>query len=88
MFVKTEVVYMCTALQLAIARERNWPAGSYEFEMLYGVRPSLQRSLAARGERVRVYLPFGRDWWPYAVRRVGENPRNGWLLARALVSRG
>ena len=70
------------------AKARGWPAGSYEFEMLYGVRPALQRDLAKRGERVRVYLPFGRDWWPYAVRRVGETPRNGWLLARALVSRG
>jgi proline dehydrogenase len=71
-----------------LAGERGWPAGSYEFEMLYGVRPALQRELAERGERVRVYLPFGRDWWPYAVRRVGENPRNGWLLVRALASRG
>ena len=71
-----------------LAGECGWAAGSYEFEMLYGVRPTLQRDLAKRGERVRVYVPFGRDWWPYAVRRVGENPRNGWLLARALVSRG
>jgi proline dehydrogenase len=73
---------------LALVKARGWPQGSYEFELLHGVRPPLQRELAAQGEKVRVYLPFGRDWWPYAARRVGENPRNGWLLARALVSRG
>jgi proline dehydrogenase len=44
--------------------------------------------LARRGERVRLYLPFGRDWWPYAVRRIGENPRNAWLLLRSLASAG
>ena len=37
------------------------------------------------GQRVRLYLPFGRDWWPYAVRRIGENPRNAWLLLRSLA---
>lgn len=58
------------------ARARGWPEDSFEFEMLYGVRPDLQRALARRGYRVRVYLPFGADWFPYAVRRVGESPRN------------
>ncbi|MEZ5831235.1 MAG: proline dehydrogenase family protein [Dongiaceae bacterium] len=69
-----------------IARNGGWPAGAYEFEMLYGVRTELQRQLRDAGEQVRLYLPFGRDWWPYAVRRVGESPRNGLLLARAVVS--
>jgi len=40
------------------------------------------------GYNVRVYLPFGADWWPYAIRRVGENPRNAWLLARSIKSDG
>mgnify|MGYP000899000790 CR=1 FL=1 len=39
------------------------------------------------GRSVSLYLPFGRDWWPYAVRRVGESPRNAWLVMKALVSR-
>lgn len=69
-----------------IARNGGWQPGQYEFEMLYGVRAPLQRRLRELGEQVRLYLPFGRDWWPYAVRRVGENPRNAALLARALVS--
>ena len=70
-----------------LARENGWQPGEYEFEMLYGVRPALQKELAAAGEDVRLYLPFGRDWWPYAVRRVGENPRNAWLVTKALISR-
>lgn len=73
------------------ARERaataGWCPGSYEFEMLRGVRASVAERLAAEGERVRLYLPFGRDWWPYAVRRIGEHPHNGWLLARSALAR-
>ena len=70
-----------------LARRNGWRPGEYEFEMLFGVRPVLQQSLVDGGEAVRLYLPFGRDWWPYAIRRVGESPRNAWLVARALVSR-
>ena len=69
-----------------LAEKGGWQPGRYEFEMLYGVRTELQRLLHEAGEQVRLYLPFGRDWWPYAVRRVGESPRNAALLARALVS--
>lgn len=74
------------AYALAAARANGWPAGTYEFEMLMGVRGDVARELAAAGERVRLYVPFGRDWWPYAIRRIGENPRNAVLLARSLVS--
>ena len=70
----------------AAARAMGWPAGAYEFEMLYGVRPELQQQLVDAGEQLRLYLPFGRDWWPYAVRRVGEKPANALLLLRALAS--
>ncbi len=73
---------------LALARERGWSADDFEFEMLYGVRPDWQMALRGLGYNVRVYLPFGADWWPYAIRRVGENPRNAWLLARSLTSDG
>lgn len=69
-----------------VARNSGWSPGAYEFEMLYGVRTELQRQLHEQGEQVRLYLPFGKDWWPYAIRRVGESPRNAALLARALVS--
>lgn len=69
-----------------VARRNGWKPGQYEFEMLLGVRSDVARDLARRGERVRMYLPFGRDWWSYAVRRIGENPRNAILLARSLIS--
>ena len=74
------------AWAIALARQNGWPQGSYEFEMLLGVRSDIAEGLAQQGERVRLYVPFGRDWWPYAVRRIGENPANGLLLARSLFS--
>ncbi|MNL55402.1 Proline dehydrogenase 1 [compost metagenome] len=73
---------------MALARERGWLPDAFEFEMLYGVRPDWQLALRDLGYNVRVYLPFGGDWWPYAIRRVGENPGNAWLLARSLKADG
>jgi len=70
---------------LALAETRGWPRGSLEFEMLYGVHPRLQR-LMADGARLRLYLPFGEAWFPYAIRRVGESPHNLRLILRALAS--
>jgi proline dehydrogenase len=67
------------------AQKYGWGPEEYEFEMLLGVRGDLAERLAADGQRVRLYLPFGRDWWPYAMRRIGENPGNAWLLARSLA---
>ena len=74
------------AFAINVARHNGWKAGEYEFEMLLGVRENVARSLAADGERVRLYVPFGRDWWPHAVRRIGENPANVLLLIRSLVN--
>ncbi len=71
---------------VALARKNVWQPHEYEFEMLKGVRGDVAARLAARGERVRLYLPFGVDWFPYAMRRIGENPRNAMLLARSMVS--
>jgi proline dehydrogenase len=53
--------------------------------MLFGVRRDLQEKLVQRGQRLRLYIPFGRDWWPYAVRRVGESLRNAKFLLRAVA---
>ena len=69
------------------AAANGWPDDAWEIEMLLGVRDKLAAALAASGRRVRLYLPFGRDWWPYAIRRIGENPANATLLARSLISR-
>ena len=61
--------------------------GSYEYQMLYGIRPDEQRRLAAEGETVRVYVPFGEQWYGYLMRRLAERPANLALFLRALVSR-
>lgn len=53
--------------------------------MLLGVRKPLQQSLVADGHRLRLYLPFGTDWWPYTVRRIGENPANLRFVVNALL---
>jgi proline dehydrogenase len=63
------------------------PAGSFEYQMLYGVRPEEQRRLAATGARVRVYVPYGGDWYGYLVRRLAERPANLTLFLRSLRSR-
>ena len=54
----------------------------FEFQMLYGVRRDLQRSLVAEGYNVRVYVPFGREWYPYFMRRLAERPANVIFLAK------
>ncbi|SFP71947.1 proline dehydrogenase [Amycolatopsis arida] len=60
---------------------------SYELQMLYGVRPRLQEALAARGLRMRVYVPYGGEWYPYFTRRLAERPANLAFFARSLVGR-
>jgi proline dehydrogenase len=61
--------------------------GSFEYQMLYGVRPDEQRRLAGEGAKVRVYVPYGSDWYPYLVRRLAERPANLALFLRSLKSR-
>jgi proline dehydrogenase len=56
----------------------------FEFQMLYGVRTDLQRQLIRDGYRVRIYIPFGRDWFPYFMRRLAERPANVAFLLRNL----
>jgi proline dehydrogenase len=57
----------------------------FEFQMLYGVRRDLQRKLVHEGFKVRVYVPFGREWYPYFMRRLAERPANVFFLARNLL---
>jgi proline dehydrogenase len=59
--------------------------GTYEFQMLYGIRPAEQRRLAADGETVRVYVPYGDEWYGYLMRRLAERPANLAFFLRALV---
>ena len=53
--------------------------------MLYGIRRDLQASLVAQGYRVRIYIPFGRQWFPYFMRRLGERPANVAFVLRGIV---
>jgi proline dehydrogenase len=69
------------ATREGISRDR------FEFQMLYGVRPSLQRSIAGQGYKVLVATPFGPDWYPYLMRRLAERPANLLFFARSLVRR-
>lgn len=64
------------------------PGFDHEYQMLNGIRPDEQRRLARSGERVRVYLPFGVQWYGYLMRRMAERPANTALFLRALMSRG
>ncbi len=72
----------------ALAIRHGRAKGSYEYQMLYGVRPDEQRRLSGQGERVRVYLPYGDQWYGYLVRRMAEKPANLSLFLRSLVSKG
>jgi proline dehydrogenase len=60
----------------------------YEFQMLYGVRRDLQAELLRRGQRVRVYVPYGTEWYPYFMRRLAEKPANVTFLLRSLLKEG
>lgn len=71
------------AAQAALAAR---PPESFEFQMLYGVRPAEQRRLASTGAQVRVYLPYGSDWYRYLVRRLAERPANVSFFLRSLAS--
>ena len=64
--------------------EQGIAKSAFEFQMLFGVRRDLQRDLLARGYGVRVYLPFGTDWYPYFMRRLAERPANVIFLLKNL----
>jgi proline dehydrogenase len=61
---------------IRFAAEQNITKDKFEFQMLYGIRTDLQTRLVRQGYRVRVYIPFGKDWFPYFMRRLAERPAN------------
>lgn len=69
------------------AEEHGIDRDRFEFQMLLGIRPDLQRRLAAEGYTVRVYVPYGTDWYPYLMRRLAERPANLGFLLRNLFRR-
>lgn len=72
----------------ALAVRNNRATSSYEFQMLYGVRRDEQRRLASAGEQVRIYVPYGVEWYGYLVRRMAERPANLMLGIRAMLGAG
>jgi proline dehydrogenase len=75
------LIDIATTLALMSGR----PADRFEYQMLYGIRPEEQRRLAGTGAQVRVYVPYGRDWYSYLVRRLAERPGNLTFFLRSLV---
>ncbi|WP_445321636.1 proline dehydrogenase family protein [Nocardioides sp. GXZ039] len=75
------------AIAASLASRFGRARGTYEYQMLYGIRPEEQRRLAAAGETVRVYVPYGHEWYGYLMRRLAERPQNLTFFLRSLVSK-
>jgi proline dehydrogenase len=71
----------------ALATRNGRAQGTYEYQMLYGIRPDEQRRLAEAGEKVRVYVPYGEEWYGYLMRRLAERPSNLSFFVHSLVSK-
>jgi len=69
------------------ARENNITREQFEFQMLYGIRTDLQKQLVREGYRLRIYIPYGSDWFPYFMRRLAERPANLTFFLRSLLPR-
>jgi proline dehydrogenase len=69
----------------AFAIRESTPRDAFEFQMLYGIRRDLQQGLVRDGWRMRVYVPFGTEWYPYLMRRLAERPANVLFLAKNLL---
>jgi proline dehydrogenase len=69
----------------AYVKEEGISSDRYEFQMLYGIRRDLQASLVSSGHRMRIYVPFGKEWFPYFMRRLGERPANVGFVIRAIL---
>ncbi len=70
---------------MAFATRENLPRNSFEFQMLHGIRRDLQQSLVKAGWGVRVYIPFGTEWYPYFMRRLAERPANVFFIAKNIL---
>jgi proline dehydrogenase len=68
----------------AFVTEQQIDRSSFEFQMLYGIRRDLQESLVKQGYRVRAYVPYGAEWYPYFMRRLAERPANALFLVKNL----
>ena len=71
----------------ALATRNGRTQGSYEYQMLFGIRPDEQRRLVEAGEKMRVYIPYGEEWYGYLMRRLAERPSNLTFFLRSLISK-
>jgi len=69
----------------AFATRENILRDAFEFQMLHGIRRDLQQGLVKQGWRMRVYIPFGTEWYPYLLRRLAERPANVWFIAKNML---
>jgi proline dehydrogenase len=69
----------------AFAASDNIPCNAFEFQMLHGIRRDLQQGLVKEGWGMRVYIPFGTEWYPYLMRRLAERPANAWFIVQNLL---
>jgi proline dehydrogenase len=69
----------------AYAKSKGYASSRFEFQMLYGIRRDLQAQLSSEGYPFRVYVPFGKEWFPYFMRRLGERPANVMFVAKSLL---
>ena len=69
----------------AVAKAEGIARDAFEFQMLYGIRRDLQASLRGEGFGMRVYIPYGREWFPYFMRRLGERPANVGFVLKSLL---
>ena len=73
---------------LKLLEKYQYPKENYEFQMLYGVTPGLRKSIVDAGHRMRVYVPFGKQWFGYCTRRVKENPAMASVIMKAIFVKG
>ena len=72
----------------ALAHKQDRASDTYEYQMLYGIRPEEQKRIADRGDNMRVYLPYGQEWYGYLMRRMAERPANTMFFLRSLATKG
>jgi proline dehydrogenase len=75
------------AIASSLAARYGRKPGSFEFQMLYGIRPDEQQRIAGAGDRMRVYIPYGQEWYGYLMRRMAEKPQNLSIFLRSLLSK-
>ncbi len=71
-----------------LLEKHKYPKDRYEFQMLYGVTPALRQSIVDKGHKMRVYVPFGKQWFGYSTRRLKENPAMAGVIIKALFKKG